>query len=80
MENQPMDGTIPGRIRPETVQVGTGPNGTPIVQTSPMQDPPTQVVDDDREISVDGTPSTAPLRIPALRTIPTSRPDQPVVA
>ena len=80
IENQTIDGTIPGRIRPETVQVGTGPNGTPIVQTITIQDPPTQVVDGYREIPVDSTTSTAPLRIPALQNTPTSRPDQPVVA
>ena len=62
------------------MQVGTGPSGIPIVQTIPIQDPPTQVVDGDREISVDGTTSTKQLRITARQNTPTSRPDQPVVA
>lgn len=36
--------TVPGRIRQETQQVGTGPGGVPIMQTVTIQDPPTQEV------------------------------------
>lgn len=80
IENQAIYVTIPGRIRTETVQVGTGPDGTPIVQTITIQDPPTQVVDGYREIPVGRTTSTKHLRITALQNTPTSRADQPVVA
>ena len=80
IENQAIYVTIPGRIRTETVQVGTGPDGTPIVQTITIQDPPTQVVDCYREIPVDHTTSTKHLRITALQNTPTSHSDQGVVA
>ena len=80
MENQAIYVTIPGRIRTETVQVGAGPYGTPIVQTITIQDPPTQVVGGYREIPVDSTTATKHLRITALQNTPTPRPDQPVVA
>ena len=80
IENRALYVTIPGRIRTETMQVGTNPNGTPIIQTITIQDPPTQVLDGYQEIPVDVTTSTKQLRMTALKNTPTSRPDQPVVA
>jgi len=41
---EPIFVMIPGAIRYETVQVATGPNGTPIMGTVARQDPPTQQV------------------------------------